>query len=168
MVTVQSYLCLWFLEENECILWKTWTLWTSISFQDTVFQVEYSVWKLLLWLVHMQFPIQNQYIHTSRESKQQKQLWNRTFHLKSRGISKNLSPYHNVKTQSECYETLDITKSLLWKDFSKPVSYWNLNISYGHIFSTESNLGIMYWNLNPHKMLETNTLEKGTKLSNKF
>ena len=76
------------------------------------FQVEYSVWKLLLWLVDMDFPIQNLYIHTSRENRQQKQLWNRTFHFESRGISKNLGPYHNSKTQSECNETLSVTKYL--------------------------------------------------------
>ena len=29
----------------------------------------------------MQFLIQNQYIHMSRENKQQKQLWYRIFHL---------------------------------------------------------------------------------------
>ena len=28
--------------------------------------------------------------------------------------------------------------------------------------------GIMYWNLNAHKTLEMNTLEKGTILSNKL
>ena len=60
----------------------------------------------------MQFPIQNQYIHTNRENKQQKQIWNRSFHFESRGQSKYLSPYHNAKTQSEHNETLDVTKYL--------------------------------------------------------
>ena len=45
-----------------------------MTFQDPIFQVKYSVSKLLLWLAHMQFPIQDQYICTSRENKQQKQL----------------------------------------------------------------------------------------------
>ena len=44
-------------------------------------QVKYSVLKLLLWLVCVQFPIQNQYIHMSKENKQQKQLWHWIFHL---------------------------------------------------------------------------------------
>ena len=43
-----------------------------------------------------------------------------------------------------------------------------MNISYGHNFSIESNLGIKYLTLNAHKALETNTIEKGTKLSNKL
>ena len=47
----------------------------TLSFQDlSLFQGKYSVSKLLLWLVGIQLPIQDQYIHTSRENKQQKQL----------------------------------------------------------------------------------------------
>ena len=38
----------------------------------TLFQVEFSVLMLLLWLVRMQFLFQNQYIHTNRDNKQQK------------------------------------------------------------------------------------------------
>ena len=60
----------------------------------------------------MEFQIQNQYIYLSREKKQQKQLWNRTFHFESRGISKTLGPYHNAKTKSEHNETLDVMKFL--------------------------------------------------------
>ena len=47
----------------------------------SVFQVKYSVSKLLLWLVHMQFAIEDQYTYKSREKKQQKQLSYRIFHL---------------------------------------------------------------------------------------
>ena len=43
-----------------------------LSMSKTLFQVELSVWMLLLWLIHMQFIIQNQYIHMNRENKQQK------------------------------------------------------------------------------------------------
>ena len=44
------------------------------SLFNTLFQIEFSVCMLLLWLVSMQFPIQNQYIYTNRENKQQKQV----------------------------------------------------------------------------------------------
>ena len=43
--------------------------------------MKYSVSKLLLWLVHTHFPIQDQYTYKSRENKQQKQLRYRIFHL---------------------------------------------------------------------------------------
>ena len=41
----------------------------------TFLKMKYSVSKLLLLLLHMEFPIQDQQIHTSRENKQQWQLW---------------------------------------------------------------------------------------------
>ena len=63
-----------------------------LCMSKTLFQVVFSVWMLLLWLVYMHFPIENQYIHMNRENKQQKYLWNRSFHFESRGISKNLIP----------------------------------------------------------------------------
>ena len=47
----------------------------TVSVYDlSVFQVKYSVSNLLLWLVPVQFPIQDQYTYMSRENNQQKQL----------------------------------------------------------------------------------------------
>ena len=34
--SAQGHLSLWILEENECILWKTWTLWSSLHIQNTL------------------------------------------------------------------------------------------------------------------------------------
>ena len=100
----------------------------TLSLRDPLLQVKYSVLKLLLWLVHMQFPIKDKYIHMSKERKWQKQLWDRM--NKCRIMSKNLISYHKVKTQSEQNETLwtqgKTWKSLQWRDFSKQVPYQNL------------------------------------------
>ena len=123
---------------------KTAEYYEFLPLYKTFFQVEFSVWMLLLWSVHMQFPIQNQYIHMNRENQQQKQvnpgeypkilvpmtMWKHSLNI--------MKPWSLQNTWNLCNE--------------KPVSYWNLNISYGHNFDIESNLGIMYWNLHAHKM----------------
>ena len=57
--TVQSS---YFLEGNWIASFKNWTLWTF----HTLFPVKCSVLNWCLLLVWMQFPIKNQYIHTSR------------------------------------------------------------------------------------------------------
>ena len=51
-------------------------------------------------------------VHSHKQRQQAVQLCDRIFHFESRGISKNLSPYHNAKTQSERNETLDVMKYL--------------------------------------------------------
>ena len=58
------------------------------SFQDQLFQVKYSVSKMLLLLVHrsMEFPIQDQYMHTSKD---------RIFHLEERFLKRE--GFHNVQ-----------------------------------------------------------------------
>ena len=44
------------------------------------------------------------------------------------------------------------------QDYSqKSVSFHNVYISYGHNFSMGSNIGIMYWNFNPHKTVHLKT-----------
>ena len=73
----------------------------------SVFQVKYSVSKLLLWLVCMQFPIEDQYTYMSRENKQQKHLWYRIFHLEDTECEWS---HQNVKDVASCHETFQCSK----------------------------------------------------------
>ena len=54
--------------------------------------------------------------------------------------------------ENGCIEKLEF--SLCSWYFPKPISLQNLYISYGHNFSMESNIEIMYWNLSAHKTLD--------------
>ena len=167
IAAAQRYLSLWFLEENECILQKKPEHYEvlSISAQDTVFQVEYSVWKLLLWLVHMEFPIQNQYIHTAKRTSNKNICETEHFTLNPGEypkISVLITMWKHNLNVMKLWMPRNTWKSLQWKDFSKT----SFILKSEHFLWSQLQYRIKSWNyVLEFKCSQNNTFQNTRKVT---
>ena len=152
-----------FLKENWIHFLKNWTLW-KLSFQDlSLFKTLSSKWNILFKdvIVACLYAVSNSgqvNTYQQREKQTRELLWDKKSQNKNLiSITKQKHSLNIMKPSNH-----KMLENLQWKDFSRPVSYWNRDISYNYNFNLKWNLGIMLWNLNAYKTLDFKTPEKWT------